>query len=281
MSNMGEGAWVVKVWDAPTRSFHWINAISVLTLMGFGLVILNAGSLGVGDDGKVLLKTLHVWVGYVFVANLLARMIWAFFGNAHARWSNMLPGGRGYLGDLGRYTAAFVKGRPPAYAGHSPLGRMAVLVLLLVLGVQGLTGLVLAGTDIYYPPFGHAIATWVAAPGVDPGDVAPYRPELVNPAAYEAMRDFRAPFIATHEFLFYLLAALVVVHIAAVVVTEQRGGGTLVSAMLTGRKVLFGTPLDRVRDAGDGEEARAPNEAAGPAAAPSERETRSRHLAMD
>ena len=61
--------------------------------------------------------------------------------------------------------SARVVQRPPAYAGHSPLGRLAVLVLLLVLGVQGLAGLVLAGTDIYYPPFGlfYLLVALVAA----------------------------------------------------------------------------------------------------------------------
>jgi cytochrome b len=238
---------VVDVWDAPTRWFHWINALSVLMLMGVGLVILNGSALGLSNDGKVALKTLHVWVGYIFLANLLWRLVWAFVGNRHARWRAILPGGRGYLQELRRYAEALLSGRPQSYQGHNPLGRIAVTMLLLVLLIQGLTGLVLAGTDIFYPPFGHAIAEWIAAPGVDAADVVPNRPELVNEASYQAMRNFRSPFIGIHEWLFYLLAGLVTVHVVAVVFTELWEGGTLVSAMFTGRKVLFSAPVDLPR----------------------------------
>ncbi len=59
-----------------------------------------------------------------------------------------------------------------------------------------------------------------------------------------AMRAFRGPFIEVHEIVFYVLAALVVLHLAAVVVTELREGGTIVSAMFTGRKILPGRPED-------------------------------------
>ena len=48
----------------------------------------------------------------------------------------------------------------------------------------------------------------------------------------------------THEFTFYLLVGIVILHVAAVVVTELREGDTLVSAMLTGRKIVAGRPED-------------------------------------
>ena len=62
--------------------------------------------------------------------------------------------------------------------------------------------------------------------------------------AYAAMRSFRAPFAEIHEFGFYLLIAMVALHVVAVVVTELREGGALVSAMLTGRKIIPGRPED-------------------------------------
>jgi cytochrome b len=250
MTGGSQGLVVVDVWDATTRWFHWINALSVLVLMAIGLVILNGGALELGDDGKILLKTVHVWVGYVFVANLLWRLVWAFAGNRYARWRAILPGGLGYLAALRGYVAGLLSGRPHTYQGHNPLGRMAITALLLVMFTQGVTGLVLAGTDIFYPPFGNAIARWIAAPGVDAGELIPNRPELVDQAAYADMRSFRSPFVDLHLLTFYVLAGLVILHVAAVVVTEVREGGTLVSAMFTGRKVLFGTPVDAAHEAG-------------------------------
>jgi len=45
------------VWDAPTRAFHWINLLCVLLLVALGTTILNGKSLGITNDGKLLLKT--------------------------------------------------------------------------------------------------------------------------------------------------------------------------------------------------------------------------------
>jgi len=232
------------VWDAPVRCFHWINLLTVLALMSIGIVILNGGTLGLSDAGKIALKTWHVLIGYVFLANLAWRLVWGFVGGAHARWRAILPGGPGYRKSLGRYTASLLAGRPERYVGHNPLGRIAVTLLLLLLLVQGLSGLVLAGTDIFYPPFGYWIAQWVAAAGVSPAELIPYRPDLVDAAAYDAMRGLRAPFITVHEIGFYVIAALAVAHTAAVVFTELRGGGTLVSGMISGRKIVAGVPED-------------------------------------
>ncbi len=232
------------VWDAPTRWFHWINALCVIALVAVGVVILNASSLGASNEGKIALKTVHVLIGYVFAINLLVRLIWAFIGNRHARWSAFLPMGRGYLQALFSYLRNFGSGRHGQYLGHNPAGRLAATALFLLILVQAVTGLVLAGTDIFYPPFGHWIAQWIAAPGLDPASIAPYAKEMYDPAAYEAMRAFRKPFIEIHEIGFYALIIMVVLHVTAVVVTEIKEGGGIVSAMFTGRKTLSGPPAD-------------------------------------
>jgi cytochrome b len=232
-----------SVWDAGVRWFHWINVLCVLGLIAVGM--LNDKALGVSDDGKILLKTVHVWIGYVFALNLLWRLVWAFIGGPHARWRTILPGGRGYISELGRYIAAARTGRPWQYLAHNPLGRISVTVLLLLLLVMAVTGLMLAGTDLFLPPIGRWIAGWVAAPGVDPATLVPYAPEMYDKTAYAAMRDFRAPIVSIHYYGFYTLLAVVVVHILAVVVTELRAGGTLVSAMFSGKKILSEPPADQ------------------------------------
>ena len=156
------------VWDVSVRWFHWINLLCLLGLIAVGLAILNDEALGVTNDGKILLKTVHVWIGYVFTLNLLWRLVWAFIGGVHARWRAILPGGRGYMNDVRSYIADFIAGRPRQYLGHNPLGRIAVTFLLLLLLTQAITGLVLAGTDLFYPPIGAWIADHIAAPNVDP-----------------------------------------------------------------------------------------------------------------
>lgn len=233
------------VWDASVRWFHWINLLCVLGLIAVGVGILNDKALGVTNDGKILLKSVHVWIGYVFALNLLWRLVWAFVGGPHARWRTILPGGRGYMKELHRYVADFRAGRPRQYLGHNPLGRIAVTFLLLLLLVEGVSGLVLAGTDLFDPPIGSWIARWVAAPGIDPATLVPYAPELYDKDAYEAMRAFRKPFVTVHYYGFYVLLAFGLIHILAVVVTELREGGNLISAMVSGKKVLSEPPVDQ------------------------------------
>jgi cytochrome b len=233
-----------SVWDAPTRWFHWLNALSVIALGVIGFIILKEGALGVSTPGKITLKTIHTWVGYVFVLNLLWRIVWAFFGNRYARWDAFLPGGSGYLRRVRNYAAAFIAGNPEQYLGHNPIGRLGVAALFVLIVIQGVTGLVLAGTDLFYPPFGHWIAKWVAAPGVDPATLVPYAREMYDSVAYESMRSMRKPFVTVHLYSFYVLVVAVVLHVTAVVMTELREGGSIISAMFTGRKILARKPAD-------------------------------------
>ena len=239
------------VWDAGTRWFHWINALCVIALGVIGFLILKEGALGISTPGKVLLKTIHVWTGYVFAANLAWRIVWAFIGNRYARWRAILPGGKGYLHSLRGYVTSFVAGHPGQYAGHNPAGRLAVAVLLLLIAVQAITGLVLAGTDLFYPPFGHWIAQWVAAPGIDPGSLVPYAPDMYAEGAYADMRSLRSPFVTVHLYTFYVLAVAVVAHVTAVIIAERKEGGSLISAMFTGRKIIAGRPVDEAGDSQD------------------------------
>lgn len=234
-----------KVWDRTTRWFHWINVLCVFGLAVLGLAILNEKAFGVSAEGKVLLKTLHTYVGYVFAVNLTWRLIWAFVGNIYARWKAILPIERGFSQALVHYVRELRAGRAPSYLGHNPLGRLMISLLLLMLFVQAVSGLVLAGTDLYKPPFGGAIAEWVT--NGDPIKLANLRPgskEFVDSGAYEDMRSFRQPIITTHLYVFYLLMAAVLLHIASVVVTEVREKSGLISAMFSGEKVLYAPPVD-------------------------------------
>jgi len=234
-------------WDRTTRWFHWVNVICVFGLMALGTFILNADAFGVSGDGKVWLKTLHVYVGYVFVVNLLWRFIWAFIGSRRARWKQLLPFRRGYVADLRRYTRGVFTGEGPRYLGHNPIGRLMVTLLLVLLFTQAATGLVLAGTDLYKPPLGGMIAEWVTAGDAERlSNLTPGSKEFVDTAAYDDMRRFRKPIVTTHEYVFFLLLIAVVFHVAGVVLTEVRERSGLVSAMFTGRKIFDKPPSDEI-----------------------------------
>lgn len=233
-----------RAWDRSVRLFHWINFVAVLLLVAIGLIIYNGKALGVSADAKLFLKSFHVWVGYVMALNLVWRFIWGFIGSNAARWRAALPFGRGYLDEARAYVQSVRRGQPRPYLGHNPLGRLMVLALLVLLALQAVTGLVVAGTDLYYPPLGHWIAGWVAAPGIDPATLIPGNKAMVDAAAWEAMREFRKPYIELHELGFFVLGGAALLHIAAVVIIEIKQRSGLVSAMIHGEKTVSGRPVD-------------------------------------
>lgn len=233
-----------RVWDLPTRWFHWINFFCVLALSFVGLLLMFRGNLGItGTEAKVGLKVLHVSIGYLFAANLLVRVIWGFVGNRFARWSTTLPG-PGFGAQLRDYKASLKAGEPQAWLGHNPLGRLAVSAMLLLLLTIAVTGMVRGGTDVYMPPLGGAIKSWLAESPAAVAEIRPYEKQGIDPARQEALDAFKHPFGVIHVWAVYLLWLVAVVHIAAVVLAEVRESGGLVSAMINGRKVLAGKPVD-------------------------------------
>lgn len=235
------------VWDKTIRIWHWLNVVCVIGLMGVGLVILNHKSLGVSTDGKIILKTVHAYIGYVFVINLMLRLMWGFVGNRYARWKAILPFGKKYRESLMLFIKGIKDDDPALFLGHNPIARLMVTLLFLLLIAQAITGLVLAGTDLYLPPFGHEIAEWVTNSGEDHSklvDLKPYSKVNVDPDSYQEMREFRKPFITLHVYIFYLLAGAIFLHITGVVMTELKEKSGLVSAMFTGKKVFPKEPVD-------------------------------------
>ena len=136
------------VWDSPTRLFQWINLACVVALAAIGTAILYDKELGVTDGGKIVLKTTHVWFGYVFAVNLAWRIAWAFIGNRHATWSAILPFHTGYGAAFKTYLRELIRGDVRPYLGHNPIARVMITIFLVLLMLQAVTGLVLAGTDI-------------------------------------------------------------------------------------------------------------------------------------
>lgn len=233
-----------SAWDAGVRAFHWINLAALLWLTATGLCILYENELGLPTASRVAFKTVHKWGGYVFAINLAIRLAWGFVTPGHGRWSKALPLRRGFGTELRSYLASMRTGEPAAYVGHNPLGSLMVLALLVLLTIQAVTGLILAGTDLYQGPFGSYFANWVAGNGVDPASLVPGDRSKLDPKRFAEMRAFRSPVVRTHEYAFYAIVALSAVHIVGVVYGELRTRVALVSAMITGRKRLASAPVD-------------------------------------
>lgn len=112
----------VRVWDAPTRLFHW------------SVVILIFVSWLSADQGYM---TVHLWSGLSLLALLLFRLGWGLMGTTTARFSDFLHPPRNVLA----YLRMQARGGRPLHAGHNPAGGLMVMVLLAALASQVATGL--------------------------------------------------------------------------------------------------------------------------------------------
>ena len=232
-----------KVWDAPTRAFHWINFITIISLIFFGMIMLFKKELGItGIDAKVGLKEVHIIFGYIFLANFVWRILWGFIGNKYARWNQVLPG-NGFKDTLRSYISSVKKGEPDQYIGHNPMGRLAILFIFLLMATLAITGLVRAGTDIYYPPFGTLVTDYIVEAGADPENIQPYVAAGTDKEKVATLKAFKKPFGLVHLYGAYVLMFMIILHIVFVVRTEIDEGG-FISSMFSGKKLLTKKPAD-------------------------------------
>jgi cytochrome b len=180
-------ATIVKqpIWDLPTRLFHWLLA----ALIGF--------SWWSAENDEM---DLHIWSGIAILTLLVFRLLWGLFGSSTARFANFIRG----PGQVWGYFRGRWRG-----IGHSPLGALSVIALLLATGVQ--VGLGLFSTD---------------EDGLVSGPLA----HLVSLDASEEIADLH------HDF-FDVLLVLIIIHVCAVLIYRLLGQ-KLIGPMITGRGQL-------------------------------------------
>ena len=113
----------VRVWDLPTRLFHWLLVLCVVLLVPTGYV---------GGDAMQW----HARLGYAVLTLLLFRLAWGFVGGHWSRFRSFLYAPRSVLAYLGG------RAHPDHLVGHNPLGAGSVFAMLFVLLAQVATGLV-------------------------------------------------------------------------------------------------------------------------------------------
>lgn len=173
------------LWDIPTRVFHW------------SIVILLPLAWWSAEEQDF---DMHRWVGYSVIVLVATRVVWGLIGSRHSRFSDFLVGPAGIL-------AYLRQGRSDS-AGHNPLGGWSVVVLLLLLLAQGISGLFNSDDILYSGPF------YYAAP--------------------DALRDAMG---VVHEWAFDLLLGFVALHIAAVLFHQFVRKEPLLQAMVRGSAV--------------------------------------------
>jgi cytochrome b len=137
----------LRVWDAPTRLFHWLLVLAVI-----GLVL----SANLGGHWMEW----HMRLGTLVLSLLLFRLMWGLVGGHWSRFAQWSYGPRA-VWDA-------VRGRSPLahQIGHSPLGALSVWALMLVLSWQVGTGLFTDDEIFYAGPLSrlasHETVTWAS-----------------------------------------------------------------------------------------------------------------------
>jgi cytochrome b len=148
---------VVRVWDLPTRLFHWLLAAAVISQVITGTI-----------GGAAM--TWHFRGGYCVFTLIVFRIVWGLVGGHWSRFANFLYGPSSVL--------RYVRGQPLSgdlfHVGHNPLGSASVFAMLAMLAIQVATGLVADDEITNVGPlnryvstaFGLSMTAWHKGPGI-------------------------------------------------------------------------------------------------------------------
>lgn len=211
----------IRVWDLPVRVIHWllVLALVVLSVTGFliGTPLLHPAAT---TDWVTWVKTIHEFTAYIFIALILARVLWLFQSpNRWSRWTEWIPVSRArrkqIIPSLRFYS--FLDREPPPVVGHNPLAGMTYTVLYTLFGVEILTGVVLWGVQ------GES---WAAT-------LTGWLPTLVPVPVIRFI----------HHLIMWLIWGFMVHHVYSALLVDRLEGSGLISSIFSGFKFL---PKDRV-----------------------------------
>lgn len=128
-------AQVIRVWDLPTRIFHW------------GTVLLVTGLFLTAYTGRM---AAHAVFGQAAMVLVSARLVWGMLGSDTARFSAFVRGPKAML--------AYLRAGQPRTLGHNPLGGAMIVALLTLLMAQASTGLMANDGISFQGPLAHAVS---------------------------------------------------------------------------------------------------------------------------
>ncbi len=131
----------IRVWDLPTRLFHWVLAL--LVLLQFGTA-----------EWDWLDMYWHMRFGYAVLALVVFRIVWGFVGSDTSRFAQFV---RSPL-RAWRFFKASLTDREHRTVGHNPLGAWSVLVMLASLAVQAVSGLFSSDDIITFGPLAGRVS---------------------------------------------------------------------------------------------------------------------------
>jgi cytochrome b len=137
-----EGQMSVRVWDLPTRVFHWLLAVCVI------------GSITTAKIGGDAMEW-HFRFGYVIFTLLAFRLLWGFVGGHWSRFASFVR----WPGTIWRYLRGDHRPGDWFDIGHNPLGAWSVLAMLVFLVAQVATGLFADDEIVHTGPLAQHVST--------------------------------------------------------------------------------------------------------------------------
>ena len=131
----------LRVWDLPTRIFHWL----------FALAFAVAWTLGGEDDWLGW----HSYFGYLAGGLIVFRLFWGFFGEELSRFRSFPIDPAGAL----RYLKNLPTNSGQHYLGHNPAGALAIYALLALGLATAVSGMALLGADKHLGPLAGLVAS--------------------------------------------------------------------------------------------------------------------------
>jgi len=131
-----------RIWDLPTRLFHWLLAAAVI-----GCVV----TAKIGGGAMIW----HTRLGFCVLALVVFRLAWGFVGGHWSRFARFVYA----PGTLLRYLRGQARPEERLDVGHSPTGALSVFALLGVLMAQVGTGLVSDDEIAFVGPLNRYVAT--------------------------------------------------------------------------------------------------------------------------
>ena len=121
----------VRIWDRPTRIFHWV------------LVVLVVVCYLSGDNGRF---DIHIPAGQALLVLVFARVLWGFAGSEPSRFRAFVRP----VGEIAAYVRTLGRRKPGHHPGHNPLGGLSVVAMILVLLLQAGLGVFAVDVDGLY-----------------------------------------------------------------------------------------------------------------------------------
>jgi len=178
----------ILIWDLPLRIFHWSFASAIFF------------SWYSGEQGSDYIDY-HLQSGYFILTLLCFRIVWGFIGPKHARFSQFIPSPTKLI--------HYITTSKTESVGHNPLGALMVLVMLLLVTIQAVSGLFINDDVFTSGPYYASVSV-----------------SFSNTMNY------------LHHNIFNLILLSIALHLAAIFYYQKIKKQDLMTPMLTGKKLL-------------------------------------------